>query len=96
MARLKLFTSCNGDIAALERSVNAWLEREHPRILQFVQTPLGQELALSFIYDVGMMEAHAEASEAAEVPDVFEANLDQAELDPTSDAPLLPEAELPY
>lgn len=109
MPRYKAFSSAS-DVTALarmEREINEWMEREHPRILQMAQSAsddartTGMNLmnvVVSFVYDNGDGESLGAATASAAVPDVFERTLEDAELDPTVDEDnvLLPEAELPY
>ena len=102
MPQLKTFTSASNvdDVARLERAVNEWLEREQPHIVFMSQSPFGDNLVLSFLYEAYNADyaiAVAEVEHAVEVPEVFERNMTEAELDPTEEADtLLPEAELPY
>ncbi len=98
MAQIKVFNSAatGGDLDALADTVNAWLEAERPHITHFAQTTLLNDLILTFIFELATGDAQETLAEAADVPQIFEQSLDQAELDPTSDTPLLPEAELPY
>ncbi|HLZ23173.1 MAG TPA: hypothetical protein VKQ30_13715 [Ktedonobacterales bacterium] len=105
----KTFSSAS-DVTALarmEREINEWMEREHPRILHMAQsssqsarTP-GEHLTtivVSFVYDHAGSESLGAAMAATSIPDVFERTLEDADLDPatTGDNVLLPEAELPY
>jgi hypothetical protein len=99
VTQLKIFSKSEtgGSMDTLEGAINAWLELERPRVVHFAQTVMGTDLVLSFVYVPTQGDAReALAEEAREVPDVFEQSLEQAELDPNRDAPLLPEAELPF
>lgn len=94
--RFKSFSSasCGDDVTKLERLVNDWLEAARPHIHHMAQAPLGEHLILSFVYD----DAHAHtavAQHAVAVPEVFEEELQDTELDPM-EVLTLPEAELPY
>jgi hypothetical protein len=96
MLRFKSFSSaaCGDDVTNLERLVNDWLMVAHPQIQHMAQSSLGEHLVLSFVYD----DAHAQvalAEHAVAIPDVFEEQLQDTELDPMEVLPL-PLAELPY
>lgn len=106
MPQFKAFTSAYSvdDVARMERSVNEWLEREQPRILFVNQSPFGENMVLSFIYEAYLADyavAEVAVEETVDVPEVFERTLGDADLDPSEetdehiDLPL-PEAELPY
>lgn len=51
--RYKGFDSalCGGNLAALEATVNAWMEGERPRIRHMCQTMRGEHIVLSFVYE---------------------------------------------
>jgi len=94
--RFKVFSSasCGDDIGKLERMINDWLESAHPAIRHVAQSSLGTHLVVSFVFDDA--GAHvAVAERAVAVPEVFEQDLRDAELDPM-EIVILPEAELPY
>jgi hypothetical protein len=96
MLRFKSFSSaaCHDDLIKLERLINDWLETAQPHIQHIAQSPLGEHLVLSFVFD----DAHAHvalAERAVAVPEVFEEELQDTELDPMEVLPL-PQAELPY
>ncbi len=97
MSAYKVFTSAtvDDDLARFESMVDEWLRERQPRIVALAQSSLGSHLVLSVIYETD--EETMVGAEAAEVPEVFERTMEQANLDPstTSDV-LLPEAELPY
>jgi hypothetical protein len=99
MTHIKIFSGATigGDPGTLEAAINTWLERERPHIAHFAQTALGTDLILSFVFD-DETAASSEmlAEETTGVPDIFEQEMGEVELDPTGDATLLPEAELPY
>lgn len=99
MPRYKTFTSTEygEDVRALERAVNEWMRQESPRILFAGQSSHREQLVVSFVYERDGMRTRTVAAEAAEVPEVFERNLGDTELDPSEQLDvLLPEAELPY
>lgn len=99
MPRYKAFSSreYGEDVRALERAVNDWMEQESPHILFAGQSSHHEHLVVTFVYDAGAVSAMAVATEAAEVPEVFERNFHEADLDPNEQPDvLLPEAELPY
>jgi hypothetical protein len=83
-------------LSRLESTVNEWMERQQPRIRYMAQSQHGEHVVLSFVYEVGG-EATQETARKAAVPEVFEQQLDDTELDPDEvDEPGLPETELPY
>ena len=95
MQRFKSFSSqnCGDDVARFERMVNDWLESARPHILHMAQSAFGTHLVLSFVYE----DEHAHVAVAERetaVPQVFEHDLQDADLDP-ADVPL-PDVELPY
>jgi len=51
--RFKGFDSaqCGDSLSALEAMVNAWMEREHPRIRHMCQSMRGDHILLSFVYE---------------------------------------------
>jgi hypothetical protein len=96
MLRFKSFSSatCGDDLIKFEQAVNMWLEASQPHIKHMAQSALGEHLILSFVYD----DAHghvAVAQHAVAIPEVFEEELQDTELDPMEVIPL-PPAELPY
>ncbi|HEY7984720.1 MAG TPA: hypothetical protein VID73_11165 [Ktedonobacterales bacterium] len=98
MFRYKGFDSAQvgGNLARLEAVVNDWMQAEHPRIRLLAQTPRGDQVFLSFVYEDGS-DSERRSARAATVPEVFETTLDDSDLDPDEmDDPRLPEAELPY
>lgn len=99
MPLYKVFTSAayGEDVRELERGINDWMSREVPRILFMKQSAHGQHVVISFVFDSGGSRGAAVATESAEVPEVFERTLGDADLDPGEQPDvLLPEAELPY
>jgi hypothetical protein len=97
--RFKTFSSamCQGDLAALERSIGEWLAQERPRILHMAQSPFGADLVVSFIYEQSVVAEQAEMAASASIPNAFERSFDGGDLDPAEvELPPLPEAELPY
>ncbi len=98
MFRYKGFDSAafGGDLQRLEASVNEWMEKQHPRIRLMTQSPRGEHLVLSFVYE-NSSDSELRLSQRAAVPEVFERTLDDSDLDPQDvDDTGLPEAELPY
>ena len=98
MFRYKGFDSAQvgGDLARLEAIVNEWMQVQRPRIRLLAQSPRGDQIFLSFVYEEGSDVERDRVSTAA-VPEVFEATLEDLDLDPDEvDDPRLPEAELPY
>ena len=51
--RFKGFDSarCGNSMAALEATVNAWMEEDHPRIRHVCQSMRGEHILLSFVYE---------------------------------------------
>ena len=96
MLRFKSFSSaaCGDDVMKFERMVNDWLAAAQPQIRHMAQSSLGEHLVLSFVYDEGHAKA-ALAEHAVAIPEVFEEQLQDTELDPMELLPL-PLAELPY
>lgn len=95
MQRFKTFSSqsCGDDVARLERMINDWLESAKPRIAHMAQSALGTHLVVSFVYE----DPHAHVAVAERetaVPQVFEHDLQDTDLDPADT--LLPDVELPY
>lgn len=98
MTAYKLFSSESvaDDLARFEQMVDDWLREQEPRIVGLTQSTLGTHLILSIVYELGGDETMVDVEEA-EVPEVFERTMEQANLDPTATSEaLLPEAELPY
>lgn len=98
MFRYKGFDSSafGDDVQRLEASVNDWMEKRHPRIRMMTQSPRGEHILLSFVYEEGTDSERPLAKKVA-VPDIFERTMEDAELDPEDvDDTGLPEAELPY
>lgn len=95
MLHYKAFTSdtTNGDIAALEMAVNAWLEETRPLVHTMTQSPCGSGMVVSFLYELEDEQRHASVATAeAEAP----VTVAQAELADTLMMTLLPQMELPY
>jgi hypothetical protein len=98
MFRYKGFDSASvgGDLSRLESTVNDWMERQRPRIRHMAQSQHGERVVLGFVYEVGS-EATQEKARKVAIPEVFERQLDDTDLDPDEvEEPGLPEAELPY
>lgn len=84
MYRFKTFHSgdCNGDIQSLEATVNAWMEATHPRIRLMCQTPIGNQILLSFVFEVVSVDEDQPAKAITAVPEVFQETLEDSTLDP--------------
>ncbi len=84
MYRFKTFHSgdCNGDLQLLEARVNAWIEAEHPRIRLMSQTPIGNQVLISFVYEMISEVDDQPAISITAVPEVFQDTLDDTPLDP--------------
>jgi hypothetical protein len=98
MFRVKLFSSAahGGDMTSLEREINSWLEASEPAIRQMAQSSDAGRVVVTFLYEKRRGEDQAHLA-TADVPDAFERDLDDTNLDPVEDElPTLPEAELPY
>lgn len=98
MFRYKNFDSaaCGDNLERLETTVNEWMQQQHPHIRLMAQTPRGNHVLLSFVYEDSTDSVSPLARKAA-VPEVYERTMDDIELDPQSeDDAGLPEAELPY
>jgi hypothetical protein len=98
MFRYKGFDSAafGDDLQRLEASVNEWMDKQRPRIRMMSQSPRGEHLVVSFVYE-NNNDSELRLSQRATVPEVFERTLDDADLDPQEvDDTGLPEAELPY
>lgn len=98
MFQVKMFSSAThgGDIASLERAINSWLDASMPAIRQITQSSDAGHIVVTFLYEKRRGEDQAHLA-AADVPDAFERDLDDTNLDPVEDEPpTLPDAELPY
>jgi hypothetical protein len=98
MFRYKGFDSAavGGNIAQLESVVNDWMQQQRPRIRLMAQSPRGEYVIVSFVYEING-DIENELAKKVAVPEVFERTLEEAELDPEDmDDTGLPEAELPY
>lgn len=84
MYRFKTFHSgdCNGDFQLLEAKVNAWIEADRPRIRLMCQTPIGNQVVLSFVFEVISEVDDQPAISIAAVPEAFQDTLDDTPLDP--------------
>jgi hypothetical protein len=98
MLRYKVFDSAEvgGDLAQLEAAVNDWLREQQPRVRLLAQSPRGDQIVLSFVFEQepGLDHRLALSAGAAEGLDASPDELDQ-DPDEAID-PRLPEAELPY
>ncbi len=90
MYRFKLFHSgdCNGDIQLLEATINTWIEAERPRIRLMCQTPIGNEVLISFVFEVISEVDDQPAISITAVPEVFQDTLDDTPLDPNEPPPI--------
>jgi hypothetical protein len=98
MLRVKIFSGVTqgGNSAHLEREINNWLDAEQPTIRQMTQSGHGYQFTLTFLYEKRRGEDEAHLAKA-DVPEAFERDMEDSELDPLEDEPtILPEAELPY
>lgn len=101
MFQVKMFSSVThgGDIASLERAINSWLDASMPAIRQITQSSDAGHIVVTFLYEKrrGEDQAHLTTADVTDVPDAFERDLDDTNLDPVEDEPpTLPDAELPY
>ena len=97
MLHYKAFTSdkTNGDIAALEIVVNAWLEETHPLVHTMTQSPCGSGMVVSFLYEMEEEQRRATVA-TAEAEAEVSVSVAQPELAETLMITLLPQMELPY
>jgi hypothetical protein len=88
--RFKLFDSRDSadNLHSLEARVNAWMERERPRIRLMCQTPIGSHILLSFVFEVVAEIADQPAQAVTAVPDVFQETMEDTPLDPNEPPPL--------
>jgi hypothetical protein len=80
----KTFNSqdCDDDIQSFEARVNTWIEEERPRIRMMCQTPIGNHVLLSFVFEV-ISEADDQPAKAiTTVPEVFQETLEDTYIDP--------------
>lgn len=97
MQRIKVFSTqmAGSDLTQLEQLVNDWLATDQPQLMQMTQSAFADDLALTFLYEAGQGEQEERTSAHAAVPKIFEAGLQDTDLDPL-DEPEFPDAELPY
>ena len=97
MQRIKVFSTqmAGSDLTRLEQLVNDWLATDQPQLMQMTQSAFADDLALTFLYEAGQSEQEERMSAHAAVPKIFEASLQDTDLDPL-DEPEFPDAELPY
>jgi hypothetical protein len=88
--RFKAFDSRDGagDIESLETRVNVWIEQERPRIRLMCQTPVGNHIVLSFVFEVASDIEDQVAKATTVVPDVFQETMEDTPLDPTDAPPM--------
>ncbi len=84
MYQFKTFHSgdCNGDFQLLESRVNAWIAEEHPRIRLMSQTPIANQILLSFVFEVISEVDDQPAISITAVPEVFKDKVEDTTLDP--------------
>jgi hypothetical protein len=90
MYRFKLFHSgdCNGDFQLLESRVNTWIEADHPRIRLMCQTPIANNILLSFVFEIISEVDDQPAISITAVPEVFRDTLEDTPLDPNEPPPM--------
>lgn len=90
MYRFKTFHSgdCNGDFQLLESRVNAWIEVDHPRIRLMSQTPIDNQILLSFVFEIISEVDDQPAISITAVPEVFQDTLEDTPLDPNEPPPM--------
>lgn len=95
MYRFKTFHSgdCNGDFQLLEARVNAWIEAEHPRIRLMSQTPLDNQVLLSFVFEIISEVDDQPAISITAVPEVYQDTLEDTPLDPNELPPINGESQ---
>jgi hypothetical protein len=88
--RFKTFDSRDSadDLHSLEARVNAWMDRDRPRIRLMCQTPIGNHVVLSFVFEVVTEIEDQPAQSITAVPDVFQETMDDTPLDPNEPPPL--------
>lgn len=84
MYQFKTFYSgdCNGDYQLLESRVNAWIAEDHPRIRLMSQTPIANQILLSFVFEIISEVDDQPAISITAVPEVFQDTLEDTPLDP--------------
>jgi hypothetical protein len=97
MQRIKTFSTqmAGSDLVQFEQLVNDWLATDQPQLVQMTQSAFANDLALIFLYESEQGEREERMSAHAAVPKIFEAGLQDTDLDPL-DEPEFPDAELPY
>ncbi|HEY7348177.1 MAG TPA: hypothetical protein VH599_07625 [Ktedonobacterales bacterium] len=90
MYRFKTFHSgdCNGDFQLLEATINAWIETDHPRIRLMSQTPIGNQILFSFVFEIISEVDDQPAIAIAAVPEIFQDRLEDTPLDPNDPPPI--------
>lgn len=96
MLHYKAFTSelTHGDLAALEKMVNTWLEETHPLVHTMTQSPCGSGIVVSFLYEIEDEQAEHAAVATAEMAE--RVTIAQPQPADTLMITLLPQMELPY
>lgn len=84
MYQFKTFHSgdCNGDFQLLESRVNAWIAADHPRIRLMSQTPIANQILLSFVFEIISEVDDQPAISITAVPEIFQDTLEDTPLDP--------------
>ena len=84
MYQFKTFHSgdCNGDFQLLESRVNAWIAADHPRIRLMSQTPVANQILLSFVFEIISEVDDQPALSITAVPEIFQDTLEDTPLDP--------------
>lgn len=98
MLHYKAFTSdmTNGDIAALEKMVNTWLEETHPLVHTMTQSPAGAGIVLSFLYEMEDDQQERVAAATAEAMEIVSVGQTDLPMPEALMITLLPQMELPY
>jgi hypothetical protein len=73
---------CNGDFQLLESRVNAWIAEDHPRIRLMSQTPIANQILLSFVFEIISEVDDQPAISITAVPEVFQDTMEDTPLDP--------------
>ncbi len=98
MLHYKAFSSdtTSGDIAALERMVNDWLNEVHPLVHTMTQSPHGAALVVSFLYELEEEQRERVATAEAEANEPVTLAEPELAVGDSLMISLLPQMELPY
>jgi hypothetical protein len=98
MLHYKAFTSdmTSGDLAALERMVNAWLDDAHPLVHTMTQSPCGAGVVVSFLYELEDEQRERVATATAEATESVSVAEPELSMTDALMITLLPQMELPY